>query len=354
MKKLFTIFSLILVVTLALSNLACRKSQIASFSYFNTDIRIEAHDKNISSTTIDQLDELFSSIEKQFDVNDKSSIIYAFNNADANAKITLTQYDSELMCLAKEYYEFSDGNFNPAIFPLVKLWQFDSYSSVVSFRPPTDEQIQTALKTVDFNLINIAQDSLTKSSPEIKIDLGGLAKGYALDKALKIMTDAGHEKGYINIGNSSIALLNVKELNVSHPRQKGQNILTISTPNLFDVTLSTSGDYERYFEYQGKKYSHIIDPKTGYPIQTGVASATVIGGTGAFSDAITTALCVSSHNPNDFNSSELVKLMQKIIAEYPDAILFVVYEKDDIKQILTNEKQGDFTLLDDEYQIKNI
>lgn len=355
MKKLLSFLLILIMLCLCLSSVACKGSQILSFSAFNTDIRIEARDKNISSYTKEKLQQLFSSLENQFDTSDSSSLVYQLNSSSKNTPVLLNATSREVLSLAKEYYLFSEGNFNPAVYPLVKLWQFENFSSVVSFTPPTDSQINQALEKVNFDAVTISQNHAQKSDDNVTIDLGGLVKGYALDKALEIMKDAGHSSGYISIGSSSIALLNVQSLNVSHPRKNGQNILSVNTSNKYNVTLSTSGDYERFFEYNGKKYSHVIDPKTGYPIETGIASATIIGATGSFTDALTTALCVCSHSPTDCENSSLVAMMRKIIASYPESEIYVVYQYGEYKQIITNKEQGqNFTLLDNQYTIVNI
>ncbi len=348
MRKITLFLSLIMTLILTLSSTACGGNKVVSFSAFSTNIRIEAHDKNLSSSTQDKLTELFTSLESEFDKTDKNSFLYKLNHTQSNLPQTLSPTALELLNLAKEYYAFTSGKFDPTIAPLVELWQFEEYP-VLNFTPPTADRIAETLSKTDFSSIVVDGNAISKTNSNVKLDLGGLVKGYAVDKALEIMLKDGHSSGYINLGNSSMALLSVESLNVSHPRKQNQIILTINTKGKSNLTLSTSGDYQRYHEYDGKKYSHIIDPKTGYPIQTGIASATVIGGTGAFTDAITTALCICN------GQNELTILMQKIIEKYPDCQIYIVYEKDGVKQIITNKKQGeDFTLLDAEYSVINI
>ncbi len=355
MKKLSLYFSLIFILIITLSCTACKGSHIFTFNNFYTVGRVETHDKAMSTDTAKKLSDLFFQIEKEFNKEIDGSITYKLNNAGANENIALTQMQKEVLALSKEYYDYSQ-TFNPAVYPLVDLWSFENFNFVVDFVKPQDSQIQEILDKdlTDYSKVVLEDNYAYKTDAQIKIDLGGLVKGYAVDKALEIMIEAGHESGYINVGNSSMALLNVESLNVTHPRKKGQTLLTVNTKDLVNATLSTSGDYERYFEYQGKRYSHIIDPRTGYPIETGVASATVIGATGTFTDAITTSLCTLNHNPSDLVNSELVSMMKKILQSYPNAQIYVVYEKDGVKQLLTNKKQGDFTLLDTEYSVVNI
>ncbi len=356
MKKLSVCLCLILSAIFILSSSACKDTKILSFTAFNTVIRIESHDKSISSSTKKQLESLFSELEQEFDANQNNSFIYALNSSEANQPISLSKTSKELLTLAREFYNFSEQKFNPAVYSLVKLWGFDDFP-IVNFTPPSQTQIQTALEKSDFTQLVLQGNTVYKNNTDLQIDLGGLVKGYATDKALEIMTNAGHQKGYINLGNSSMALLQVELLNVSHPRatQDKSLILTVNCLNKKNTTLSTSGDYQRYYDHDGKKYSHIIDGNTGYPIDTGIASATVIGTSGAFSDAITTALCVCEHTPNDFSLSPLVSMMNKILTVYPQSDIYVVYDKAGVKQIITNKKQGEnFTLLDSDYTVVNI
>ncbi len=360
MKKASTILILILTVLFSVLSISCGGGKVLSFSAFNTIIRIEAHDKNISNDTKTKLTELFSELEKEFDKSEQSSFCYQLNNCPPNLSVQLSKNSLELFTLAKEYFAFTDGKFNPAIAPFVKLWQFDDFGAVVSFVPPTQAQIKELLdkNITNFDDILFNNGQISKTKADMQIDLGGIVKGYAVDKALQIMLDAGHSSGYINVGNSSMALLSVPSLGVSHPRKQKENILSINTQTGVNLKLSTSGDYERYFEYDGARYSHILDAKTGYPIDTGIASATVICPlgefTGAFTDAITTALCVCKHNPSDLNNSELVLFAKKIIEKTDDSQVYIVYEKNGIKQIITNKKQDeDFTLKDTEYTVIN-
>jgi thiamine biosynthesis lipoprotein len=127
----------------------------------------------------------------------------------------------------------------------------------------------------------------------MKIDLGGIGKGYAVDKVKEIVEEYGFEYGYINFGSSSMALLGHATrgsytLGLTNPRTYyGDDYIRLQLNN---VCVSTSGDYEQYYEFDGVRYCHIIDPTTGKPVQTGVYTATVIGGSAAEDDAYTTAI----------------------------------------------------------------
>ena len=150
--------------------------------------------------------------------------------------------------------------------------------------------------------------------------------------------------------------MQTESLTIRHPRPTDDltGIIKVDFGGDKNLGVSTSGDYERCYTHQGKTYSHLIDGKSGYPAETGVTSATVIGTDGAFSDAITTALCLCSHTENQ-TDSELISLVKKIIQEYPTAAVFVVFNSGDGKEIITNKTQDeDFTLLDKDYSVVKI
>ena len=137
-----------------------------------------------------------------------------------------------------------------------------------------------------------------------------------------------------------------------HPRKDG-NIIKI-TEKLTDLSVSTSGDYERTYFYNGTTYSHIIDPSSGRPADTHIASATVITENGLKADALSTALCLFSHDPKNSDNSELIDFIKNTLktSDFKNSAFYVVYDDNNYKQIITNKKQGEnFTLSDNDYQV---
>lgn len=353
MKKTISVFLTLILSFCAVAFSGCSGNKVLTFSAFGTFIYVQSNDKKISSKTEEQLIDLFSSLDEEFSLSKENSLINLFNGAETGSTTRISPRFREVFNTCVNMYEFTNKTFNPSIVPLLDLWQFSNYK-VLNFSPPTQEQIDIALAKCDFSSITLVEDGLTKTK-DVKLDFGGILKGYAVDLALEILRNAGHEKGFISVGNSSLALLGVNELSIIHPSATNKNIISVDCKNNLFQTLSTSGDYERFYDYNGVRYSHIIDARTGYTATTGITSATLIGISGIESDALTTALCATSHNPTDFTNSDLVNLLKQIETHYSGVEFYVVYNKDGVKQILTNKKQGeDFTLLDTEYSVKNI
>lgn len=359
MNKSRRIFSLILSLAFILSVCACApKGSVIDLTYFNTAIHIETHDKVIDKNTQASIKNLLYDLENRFDVNNENSLTAEFNSSSKNASFDISDREYDIISTAKDCFNFSDGDFNPAVYPLIKLWQFNDYPTL-NFTIPDSTAILDAIKLTDFNAVSLDTTSkkITKTKENVQIDFGGIVKGYAAEKVMNILTESGHTAGYVNVGGSSLALLKTDTLGIRHPRANSElpSIITVNTENVTNVNVSTSGDYQRYYEQDGTIYSHIISTKNGYPTNTGVISVTVIGADGAFSDAVTTAACLKTHNVENTENSELIKFLTKIIERYSSAQVYAIYLKDNVKQLITNKIESqDFTLHDKSYKIFKI
>ena len=354
MKKFLRVIALVLSINLIFLFSACSPT-VSTFNgyYFNTGIHIETHDKQMSIQTKEKLETLFSLLESEFDKTD-GTFTGAFNDLQLNQKLMVSALAKEILDKCAYYHTFSDGAFNIAVAPLLELWQFAPIYPVNDFTIPTDSQINDTLLALDYLNLSVIDGYVTKTNELTKIDFGGMLKGYASEMAMKILSDAGHTKGYVNIGSSSLSLLNVPSLKVRHPENNSSQILEIVTDNLKGYSVSTSGTYEKYYEIDGKVYSHIINSKTGKCADTNVISATVIGKDGAFCDAMTTALCLQEYSLTS-NDNALVNLINKITALSSDYSCYAIYNDGVNKKIITNKTLSvDFTLLDNTYQIVKI
>lgn len=176
---------------------------------------------------------------------------------------------------ATRYSEQSQGLFNPAIGNLIRLWGFqsDSYTP----RLPDPEKINELVRA-NPQMRDIVIDGILfhSKNPAVRLDLGGYAKGYALDIAASYLRSQGIKNALINIGGNILALGQHGDrpwrVGIQHPRAAGP----IATVDLRDgEAIGTSGDYQRYFDLDGKRYCHIIDPRSGWPVQ-GVQAVTVL------------------------------------------------------------------------------
>jgi thiamine biosynthesis lipoprotein len=169
----------------------------------------------------------------------------------------------------------SDGLFNPAIGNLIRLWGFhdDHYKAARPDPEAVRKWVQAAPRMSD---IVMEKGAYRSANTAVRVDLGGYAKGLALDRAVEILHAAGVEHALVNIGGNIIAMGRhgdrAWKVGVRHPRQPG----ALATLELADgEAIGTTGDYQRYFELDGKRYCHVIDPRSGYPVQ-GVQAVTVL------------------------------------------------------------------------------
>lgn len=192
----------------------------------------------------------------------------------------------------------SDQLFNPAIGNLVALWGFHSDNRPHG-APPAQEKIAAMLEQPptmsDITLNRTTPDkiTLTSSNPTLQLDFGAFAKGYAIDQAIARLKQIGIEHAIINAGGDLRAIgtkgARPWRIGIRHPKAAGV-IASIETSG--DESLFTSGNYERFFDFNGERYHHIIDPRSGYPA-SGTVSVTVIHENAATADAAATALFIA-------------------------------------------------------------
>ena len=182
-----------------------------------------------------------------------------------------------------------DGALDITVYPLVKEWGFISGD----YKIPSKSRIAELLKNVDYKKVKL--DKTGAFVPKnTEIDLGAVAKGYAADKCLDIIDEEGVKSAILNLGGTVAAYGSKPDgsdwkVAITDPDNSGAYFGYL---NCKDDVVATSGGYERYFEKDGKKYIHIIHPKTGRPVDNGVKSVSVIADDGVYADALSTALYV--------------------------------------------------------------
>ena len=360
MKKFLRFFSLFFVLVSFMTALSCAPSGSSIDVYaFNTAIHVETHDKKISDQTTEQLKNEIARLDRDLDAHENGSYIYQLNGASDSTALSVSSDVIDLIKLAKEYSAFTLGKFNFALYPVIDAWQFYDYPKL-NFAPPSEDSINALLSSGVLSPDNIIVDeingTISKSNADTKIDLGGIAKGYVANVIADRLKQDGHTSGYVNVGGSSLYLLSVDSLTIKHPRatEKKPTVIKIYGQNAKNTAVSTSGDYQRYYNYDGKIYSHIIDGESASPIDTNIISATILCNQATFADAITTALCCHEYFPDDHQNSPLIIFAKKVIESTQNCTLFLVYEKGDDKIILTNATSDKFELLDTDYTIKQI
>ncbi len=189
---------------------------------------------------------------------------------------------------AQRIYERTDGAFDVTVYPLMQLWGFGTDAPAV----PDPAALAACLERVGMDKLTFSDGMLTLGKGQ-GIDLGGIAKGYTSGRLMQIFAAHGVESGLVSLGGN-VQCLGTRpdgepwRCGIRDPEGTGY----LGIVRVTDAAVITSGGYERYFEEGGQTYHHILDPKTGYPAQSGLVSVTVVSANGMLADALSTACFV--------------------------------------------------------------
>lgn len=281
-------------------------------------------------------------IESKMTVNTSGGEINNLNEQAGRNYVDLSEETIYILEKALKYSKLSNGAFDITIGPLVKEWGIFTENP----RVPLEKEIGYLLRLVDYNSLIVNKNLLTAKLIKAgqAVDLGGIAKGYGADEAIKIYKSYGIKSAYINLGGN-IAVLGTKpdgtpwKIGIQNPR--AENGKYIGLVSVIDKAVVTSGDYERYFEKDGIRYHHILDPKTGYPAQSDLISATIVAGKSVDADALSTAVFILGLD----KGMELVNSLEDV-----DAV-FVTSER---KVYITNGLKDVFTFTDESRKFEYI
>jgi thiamine biosynthesis lipoprotein len=239
-------------------------------------------------------DELFArlrELESILSANNDTSNIAEINAAAGITPVKAKPDTLTVLTTALEYCEPTNGEFDPSVGPLVKAWNIGSDNAAV----PSKEVLQKAMSLVDYRNIEVDQTAGTVflKKQGMKLDLGAIAKGYAADGMAKIIKRHGIQKAMIDLGGNILAIGEKAPntpwtIGIRDPEQKtGSAILSLKVK---DMSIVTSGTYERYFVQDGKSYHHIIDPHTGFPAENGLLSVSIVTPASMTADALSTSV----------------------------------------------------------------
>jgi len=246
----------------------------------------EACDKAIleAYSEVKRLDDIFSNYK-----ND--SVLSRVNSFAGDGRISVPPDFIELTSRAIFFSGLTDGAFDITVGKAVEIWRQSEEKSLL----PNRVELERAQDCIGFEKIKLypQEKQIELKSPCLSLDFGGIGKGYALDRAVRILRSYGVNRGIVNFGGNIYAMQPPPgeygwDVGIRHPRDEDE-VLTLL--KVEDVAVSTSGDYERYFEVNGRRFSHIIDPRDGLPVES-VPSVTVIAKDATDADALSTAFSV--------------------------------------------------------------
>ncbi|SMB80987.1 thiamine biosynthesis lipoprotein [Desulfonispora thiosulfatigenes DSM 11270] len=301
MKLKILLLSLLIVFTTTSCSLPLREYEYTSEEFImDTFIKIKvyADNENKAKESTKKAFQEFKKIElltnrfaKEETPEYEKSEIIKINKEAALRPVKVSQDVFEMISLAKEYSTETKGAFEITIAPVMDLWGFGTEKNNI----PEDMELRNKLDIVgsDKIILDRENNTVALAKNNMSLDLGAIAKGYATQKSVEALRNSGIEKAIVNAGGN-IYVLGEKEkgnpwkIGIQDPR-KEESIIAVL--NLKDQVTVTSGDYQRYFEVNGKRYHHILDPRTAKPA-TGLLSVTVITDNSTKADILSTSFFV--------------------------------------------------------------
>lgn len=296
---------------------SCRSEEKSSIQFraMDTYMSVTSYGKKAAEANR-KVRERIEVLEKYFSTTIPESEVYRINESSEN-QIEISHAETKkLLEFSLEVAERTDGALNPCLYPVIKLWGF----TTGEYRVPSEKEIKDALLKTDFRVLKIlksgtesqknaenfpSEDALlfspvpsgkkyfVQKNPGMMVDFGAVAKGFSGDEALKILEENGIKSALLDLGGN-IQVLGAKpdgsewNIGIKNPWEAGNPVCGIKVSG---KSVVTSGGYERFFfDENGKKYIHIFDSRTGFPVENELESVTVIADSGLFADSLSTAL----------------------------------------------------------------
>ena len=253
-------------------------------------------------------------VDQTFSTFNDESIISKINR---NKPVKLNQMFIEVFDLAKTVSKDTHGAFDITVAPLVNVWGFGFKSGT----PPTKAVIDSLRHLTGYEKVKLIGSKVRKQDPRIMLDCSAIAKGYGSDVVAQYLRSRDVENFMIEIGGEIVVQGNSDKrlpwkIGVTKPTddstQTNNELQTVL--NLSNTAMATSGNYRRFYYKNGKKYAHTIDPKTGYPVQHNILSATVLANTCAKADAYATSFMVLG-----------LEKTQQVLQHHPDLMVYLIY-----------------------------
>ncbi len=253
-------------------------------------------------------------VDRSLSPFNKQSIITAINQ---NEEVVPDQMFMDVYQMAMKVSQETDGAFDITVAPLVNAWGFGFKNGI----EPAQEQVDSLMEIVGFRKVSFENGKVRKSDPRMMLDCSAIAKGYGCDVVARLLRKRGVQNFMVEIGGEVVTSgLNEKRLpwkiGVTKPTDDslnvGNELQTIL--NVTDRAMATSGNYRNFYYQGGRKYAHTIDPRTGYPVQHSLLSATVLAENCATADAYATSFMVLG-----------VEGAKAVLARHPELMAYLIY-----------------------------
>lgn len=246
------------------------------------------------------VEEVLAELNRQMSTYDPQSELSRFNASESDDWFAVSPETASVTASALELAEATGGKFDPTVGPLANLWGFGPGKKREA--PPTEEEIATAKESVGYKLLEARLDppALRKHKPSVDVELSAIAAGHGADVIAEMLAAEGSDSFMVDVGGELHARgmkpgnkpwrIGIERADTSLP--VGPKAPLQGVIELHNKSLATSGDYRNFFEEDGKRFSHVIDPLTGRPVSHDLATVTVLADTSRDADALGTALLV--------------------------------------------------------------
>ncbi|MBN1898676.1 MAG: FAD:protein FMN transferase [Spirochaetes bacterium] len=263
-----------------------------TFFKFDTVVTIKITDRSVDEKSfhalMKEVKKILDHYDEIFNMYNKKSSLFRITKFKAGQQYPLNSDIYQLLKEVKRFYKLTEGYFDPTIGSVTQLYDFTGERKM-----PSGEDLKKALEKVGMeHVVLIEPHYVILNRAPVRFDLGGAAKGYIIDKIARFLKNTEINDFLINIGGDIFVSGDNPygkkwKIGLQDPRNKSQIITQF---DLTDSSVVSSGDYERFFIYKGKRYHHIIDPFTGYPIDNNIISVTVVAGNALLADILSTSV----------------------------------------------------------------
>lgn len=295
--KVFLFYSILILVLTGCSNSKLEETKGSDSSSFlskssfllNTIVSINIYDKQ-DEKLIDGCFDLIAKYETIYSRTDNSSELYALNHKTAPHKGLAYQISDEMSALLQYglyYSKLSGGAFDISVAPITSLWDF----TAVNPKVPQGVDIANALPNVNYKYIQLNDKEVAFLKPGVAIDFGAIAKGYIADKVKEYLLSNGVKSAMINLGGNVLCVggkPGATPFKVGIQKPFANRNETIAIMEISDLSVVSSGIYERFFTLNGVSYHHILNPETGYPYDNNLVSVTIISKASVDGDGLST------------------------------------------------------------------
>ena len=285
--------------------------QVSDFVFGTTYKIIYQCDSDLSVAVRDEL----MKVDRSLSPFNKESVITAVNQ---NREVKLDPYFIEVFTKAMEVSRDTEGAFDITVAPLVNAWGFGFKHEQM----PTKSQVDSLRQIIGYQKVSLVGGKVRKQDPRMMLDCSAIAKGFGVDAVARMLRDRGVQNFMVEIGGEVVTCgVNAQRLpwrvGVIKPSEDslnvGHELQTIL--NVTDKAMATSGNYRNFYYKNGRRYAHTIDPKTGYPVQHSLLSATVLANSCTVADAYATSFMVMGR-----------ERAQQLLERHPELMAYLIYD----------------------------